>query len=112
VDAFLPFLPFYTLTKVPYTNLARALGFGHEWQQGQVTGSLDCHCQLALVLGARSGLPPRANLATVGQKAPQGIGPLVVDVCDFLFAEKTCLATLRETPPAILILIPVSIPRS
>jgi hypothetical protein len=75
-----------------------------------VTGTLDRHRQLALMLGTRPGLPSRANLAAIGQKTPQWIGALVVNVCDLFLAKDTGLATPGEAPPAILITILILIP--
>jgi hypothetical protein len=54
-------------------QLSRALWLSHERQQRQVTSALDRQRQLALMLGTRSSLPPRADFSTIGQKTPQHI---------------------------------------
>src|SRR5512138_2947510 len=56
-------------------------------QQGDVPGALDRAGQHALVPGACAGLAPRADLAFVGDEAPQHIGLLVVDADSLVGAE-------------------------
>src|SRR6516162_4148355 len=49
---------------------------------------LDGGGDVALVLGAVAGYPPRPDLAAVGDELPQQRGVLVVDVGDLLLAEQ------------------------
>jgi hypothetical protein len=48
------------------------------------------------MLGARSRLPSWPDLPTVGQKAPQHIRPLVINVGGLPLAENAIFTTLRE----------------
>jgi len=81
------------------THWRLPLGSYDKRQQCQVAGTLDGHRELALMLGAGSCLPPRANLSPVGQVVAQYVDLLVIDMFDLLFAEATGLAS-PAVPPA------------
>jgi hypothetical protein len=56
-------------------------------KQGNVAGALNRSCQIALVLGAGSGLPAWANLSIFGYKTAQQVNLLVIDYRIFIGAE-------------------------
>jgi len=68
-----------------------------------MTSTLYCQRQLTLMLGARSRLPPWPDLATVGQKPPQRIRLLVINVGSLVLAENTFLVTLDKLAPSALL---------
>ena len=53
--------------------------FACEGQQGDMTGTLDSTCHLALVLGTCAGLTTRADLASISDELLQAIDLLVGD---------------------------------
>src|SRR5437763_548155 len=73
------------------------LGVG---QKGQLTGGLDGHRHVALVLRAVARHPPGPDLAPVGHEPAQEVDVLVVHPLDVFFAEDTDL--LLDPPPGVL----------
>lgn len=70
----------------------------HEGQKGDVSRSLDCDSQPALMLGARTGLATRANLAPVTDVTLQDSQVLVVDDGCIFTAELTNFSAAGKTP--------------
>ena len=58
-------------------------------QQRQMPRPLDCLRQRTLAFGANIGLPPGANLAFLGDIAPQRIHIFIIDVAFSIFEEGT-----------------------
>lgn len=65
-----------------------------------MAGALDRRRELALVLGAGPGLPPRPDLAAVGQKPSQHVHLLEIDVGNLLLTEIARLAAPAEPATA------------
>src|SRR5579885_121966 len=72
-----------------------------EGQQRQVAGPLDGHRQAALVLGARTRLAPRLNLAALRQVASQPVRVLVIDDLHLLYTEGAHLAPRHVARPLL-----------
>jgi hypothetical protein len=70
------------------STLTGASRLHHERQHRQMTGTLNRHRELALVLSACPRAPPRLDLPAVGQKAPQHFRLLVINVSDLFLTEK------------------------
>src|SRR5215470_5940844 len=60
-------------------------------EEGDVSGALERDRQLALVAGARAGLPARLDLGPLGQVATEAVDLLVVDLDGLVGAERTDL---------------------
>lgn len=56
--------------------------FAVEWQQSHVARSLDCLCNVTLLLGGDTCLPPRANFAPLGHEVAQRFVIFVVNFSD------------------------------
>ena len=81
------------------TSTVAANMLGSVRQQGQEAGALHGFGDSALMASAGAGAAPRIDLAGVGDKPAQQIDVLVVDLVDFIRAERADAAAL-EAPPA------------
>src|SRR4029077_6594137 len=86
------------LARARLTACLRAEMLGRVRQQGDVAGSLERHGELALVTGAGAGLPPRLDLGSLRQVAPEAVDLLIVDLDGLVGAERT---DLPATPVAV-----------
>src|SRR4051795_12993060 len=64
-------------------------------EQGELARTLHRDCDLALVAPARAADAPRADLALLGDVAPQLVDVLVVDLVDLRLAEEAGLTAPR-----------------
>ncbi len=76
----------------------------HEGQKGDVSRSLDCDSQSALMLGAGTGLATWAYLAPVTNTTLQERKVLVVDIGCIFSAELANFATAGKTPASASII--------
>jgi len=76
---------------------------GYIGQQGNLSGPLDGLRQLALMDGAGACGPAGQNLASLGQKAAQLDGVLIVDLLALVHAKLTHLPALA--PPGLAVII-------
>lgn len=81
------------MPRVVFEPLCLAIEFALEGQQSQMTGTFDGASQLALVLGAGSGLASRADFAIFCYVPAQCFTLFVVNHCVVVGAE---LANLRR----------------
>ncbi len=88
------------VTCFAYAWLTLAERFASIGQQSNVTSSLDCHRQLALVAGTRAGLAAWANLAVVRDEAAQRIHQFIVDHGIFIRAELALAGAAEKAPSA------------
>lgn len=65
-----------------------------------MTGTFDGSRQLTLMLGARTGLAPRANFAIIGHEAAQALGLFVIDHRVFIGAELALSRPGEKSPAA------------
>jgi hypothetical protein len=92
-------------TALIYASTVAPKVFSNVGQKGQVPGPLDSHGQTPLVLGTGSCPTARPDLASIGEKAAQKIGSLVVYDIHFVCAKGAHLATGDE-PPSLATMAP------
>ena len=80
------------------TTTMVSAAFGHVRQQRKLPGPLDGASHLALMPTARSGDPPRADLAAIGDESAQHGHVLVVHLLHLVPAVRTRLAAGRSRP--------------
>src|SRR6185312_10868421 len=94
--------PLPVAVAVPVTIAAAATvvsaTLGDVRQQRKLPGALDGTGHLALMPAARSGDPPRADLASVGDEPAEQAEVLVVDLLHLVAAIRTRLAAGRSRP--------------
>jgi hypothetical protein len=86
-------------TALIYASTVAPKVFSNVGQKSQVPGPLDSHGQTSLVLGTGSCPTARLDLASIGEKAAQKIGSLVVYDINLVCAKGAHLATGDEPPP-------------
>lgn len=67
------------------------------WQQSDITGSLDCLGNITLVFGAVAGNPSWYYLAALGYEIAESTGILVVNAYLLVCAETAYFTTLERS---------------
>jgi len=79
------------------SGLTASAGAG-EWDQGDVSGTLDRDSERALMTGAGSELAAWLDLAALADMTPKARDVLVIDMIDVIDAERTNLASGSVAP--------------